>query len=271
MSLFDSPRLAAGERAFAHVNWLGLRSLAQREVMRFLSIPLQTVVAPAITSLLFLAIFTLVLASRRPSFGEIPFAEFIAPGMVMMAVIQNAFANTSSSLLGSKILGNIFDTLAPPLSTAELVIGYAAGGMVRGLTVAAATWLVLFPLAGLDVAHPFWAATFLLLASCLLANCGIIAGLWAEKFDHMSTVTNFFLVPMSFLSGSFYSVSLLPDPWSTISLFNPLFYLVDGFRFGVVGVSDFSLPAALTVAVVANLIVVGVTWRLVRVGYKIRN
>ena len=271
MPFQEHPHFASGERRFGRVNWLGLRTLVERETMRFLAIPLQTVLAPAVTALLFLTIFSLVLEARRPAFGGIPFITYIAPGMVMMAVIQNAFNNSASSILQSKIMGNIFDTLVPPLSSTEIVLGYAAGGIARGLTVAGATWLVLLPLSGAEIAHPLWAAYFLAAASCLMANCGIIAGLWAEKFDHMSAVTNFFLVPMTFLSGSFYSVSLLPEPWSTVSLFNPLFYLIDGFRYGITGVSDGSISFALGFTLVANLLVVALALRLFRIGYKIKT
>ncbi len=271
MPFEDQPHFATGERQFGRVNWLGLRTPAEREVMRFLSIPLQTVLAPAVTALLFVTIFSLVLESRRPAFGGVSFIDFIAPGMVMMAVIQNAFNNTASSILQSKVMGNIFDTLVPPLSPTEIVLGYAAGGIARGLAVAGGTWLVLIPLSSANIAHPLWAACFLASASCLLASCGIIAGLWAEKFDHMSAITNFFLVPMAFLSGSFYSVSSLPEPWSTISLFNPFFYLIDGFRYGVAGVSDGSVHISLGLSLVANLIAGALAWRLFRIGYKIKN
>ncbi len=271
MPFQDQPHLASGERKFGRVNWLGLRTLAEREIMRFLSVPLQTVLAPAVTSLLFVTIFSLVLESRRPAWGDVSYIDYIAPGMVMMAVIQNSFGNTSSSILQSKVLGNIFDTLVPPLSTTEIVLGYAIGGVVRGLTVAAATWTVLVPMSSATIAHPLWAVCFLLLASCLLACCGIVAGLWAEKFDHMSMITNFFLMPMSFLSGSFYSVSSLPEPWNTISLFNPLFYLIDGFRYGITGVSDGDVAFSLALALVANALAGAAAWTLFRSGYKIKD
>ena len=270
MPFQDQLSHASGERRFGRVNWLGLHTLATREVMRFLAVPMQTVVAPAVTALLFCTIFSLVLESRRPRFGEVEFLHFIAPGMVMMAVIQNSFNNTSSSILQAKVLGNIFDTLVPPLSPLEIVIGYAAGGIARGLAVALTTWLFLLPLTGTGIAHPAWAAAFLLSASCLLATCGMLAGLWAEKFDHMSTITNFFLVPMTFLSGSFYSVAALPEPWSTISLFNPFFYLVDGFRYGVIGVGDGNPGLALAFSLLANLLFGLLAWRLFRIGYRIK-
>ena len=271
MPFQDLPHFASGERQFGRVNWLGLRTLAKREIMRFLSIPLQTIVAPAVTALLFVTIFSLVLESRRPAFSGGSYVDFIAPGMVMMAVIQNAFNNTASSILQSKILGNIFDTLVPPLSPTEIVLGYAAGGIARGLAVAAGTWLVLIPLSSATIANPLWAAYFLGSASCLLASCGIIAGLWSEKFDHMSAVTNFFLVPMAFLSGSFYSVSALPEPWATVSLFNPFFYLIDGFRYGIAGVSDADIHLSLWLSLAANVLMAALAWRLFRIGYKVKN
>ena len=192
-----------GTRRFGRVNGPGLYTLTAREIHRFGKIWLQTILAPVVAALLFLVVFDLAFADQRSDINGVTFAAFLAPGMVMMAVIQNSFANTSSSVLHAKILGNIVDTVAAPLSPTELNIGYALGGAARGLTVAVATSVVLFPLVGTGFAQPLWAAYFVLAACLLLANIGIVTGMWAEKFDHTATVTNFIVTPLSFLSGTF--------------------------------------------------------------------
>ena len=260
-----------GRRRFGRVNGPGLYTLTAREIHRFGKIWLQTILAPVVAALLFLVVFDLAFADQRSDINGVTFAAFLAPGMVMMAVIQNSFANTSSSVLHAKILGNIVDTVAAPLSPTELNIGYALGGAARGLTVAVATSVVLFPLVGTGFAQPLWATYFVLAACLLLANIGIVTGMWAEKFDHTATVTNFIVTPLSFLSGTFYSVSSLPEPWNEISRWNPFFYLIDGFRYGVLGVSDAEPSTGLAVTLIANLLVGLLTWRLFQIGYKLKD
>ncbi len=258
-------------RSFGRVNWLGLWSLIVREVLRFSKLWIQTVLAPVVTACLFVTVFNFALAAGRPGIFGIPFIEFLAPGMVMMAVIQNSFQNTATSILHAKIMGNIFDTLVAPLSAGELNFGYAVGGVVRGVAVALATSAVLFPLVGTGIAHPFWAAYFILAGACLLSTVGIVAGIWGERFDHLATVTNFLIIPLSFLSGTFFSVSALPEPWSTVSRWNPFFYLIDGFRFGVVGVSDAEPMTGLVVTLFANVLLWLFGWHLFRIGYRLKE
>ena len=264
-------RAAIGERRFGRVNWLGLWTLIDREVRRFVKIWLQTILAPVVTALLFLTVFTFAFAERRPETSGTPFIVFLAPGVVMMAVIQNAFANTSSSILHAKILGNIHDTIVAPLSPGELNVGYAIGGIARGLAVAAAALLVVLPVAGTGIAHPIWVLYFAVAGACLLASLGTVAGMWADKFDHMATITNFVITPLSFLSGTFYSVTALPKPWSDISLWNPFFYLIDGFRYGVIGTSDADPFLGLAVTLIAVGLLWALSWYLFRIGYKIKD
>lgn len=258
-------------RRFGRVNWLGLWTLIVREVLRFAKIWQQTILAPVLMSVLFVTVFTFAFASGRPQIGDVPFLAFLVPGIVMMAVIQNAFQNTGSSILHAKILGNIGDTLVAPLSPGELNLGFAVGGIARGTIVAVAIATVLFPLTGLTVAHPLWAASFVLVGSCLLASLGIITGVWAEKFDHMASVTNFVIVPLSFLSGTFYSIRFLPSPWDTVSRFNPFFYLIDGFRYGVVGVSDADPRLGIVVTSLIGIVLWGTTYWMFRMGFRLKD
>jgi ABC-2 type transport system permease protein len=232
--------LDMGSRRFGRVNWLGLYTLAMREVMRFVSVWTQTLLAPLVTAALFLVIFTIAIGPGRGDVMGVSFTAFIAPGILTMTVIQNAFANTSSSIVISKVQGNIVDTLMPPLSAGELVLGYLAGGIVRGLLVAVAIGLGILLVLGIAIAHPLWTLVFVLLGSAMMGAVGIVAGVFANKFDQMAAITNFIVTPLAFLSGTFYSVSALPPVLYEITHVNPVFYLIDGVRFGVLGVSDSS-------------------------------
>jgi len=266
-----SQTLIPGQRRFGRVNWLGLYTLIEREVKRFSSVWSQTVLAPLITAALFLLVFSLAIGSRRGDVMGVPFAHFLAPGILMMTVMQNAFANTASSLVISKVQGNIVDTLMPPLSALELVVGYTAGGVLRGLAVSAAVMLVTFPFLGLPVAHPLWALLFILLGSVMLSLAGLLAGIVSNRFDQMSAITNFIVTPLSFLSGTFYSIDILPPGLRLVAHVNPIFYLIDGARFGVTGVSDRS---PLLGAVVCTVLCVGMAlwcWRWFATGYKLKS
>lgn len=253
------------------VNWIGLSTLIRREVMRFGKVYTQTVLAHVATSALFLAVFTFALAGRRGDVFGLPYPQFLAPGVVMMSVLQAGFANTSSSLMISKMQGSIYDTLTPPLSPGELVTGYVAGGVARGLVITVICSIVLFPFVGVGLASPLWALFFALAGAAMLSLLGLAAGIWATKFDHMAAITNFVVTPLSFLSGSFYSVQSLPETWSAISHYNPIFYLIDGFRYGVIGVSDSSpwLGATVSIVVIAGLW--AMCWRLFKTGYRLKS
>ena len=251
-------------------NWQGLSTLLWKEVRRFLKVPLQTVLAPMMTTILFLAIFTLAFGSGERYVGEVSYANFLAPGLIMMAVIQNSFANTSSSILISKIQGNIVDILMPPLSAAELTLAFVLSGLARGLTVALVVGLVMWIL--IDFSVHSWAAIifYLVGAGLMLSLLGMIAGIVSEKFDHMAAMTNFIIMPLSFLSGTFYSIDRLAGVWYQISHLNPFFYMIDGFRYGFIGTSDSSiLVGAVSIAVLDILLYIAV-WALIKSGYRLK-
>lgn len=262
--------LAMGQRRFGRFNWLGLWTLIEREVMRFLSVYTQTILAPVVTSLLFMAVFTLAFAARRGPVGDIPFQQFLAPGILMMVVIQNAFANTSSSIMISKVQGNIVDTLMPPLSPGEILTGYVAGGVVRGLVCACAVMLVVFPWAGVWPVYPLWMLWFALSGSVMLSLLGILAGIYAEKFDQMAAITNFLITPLSFLSGTFYSIAMLPEAFRLVLYVNPFFYLIDGFRHGALGVGDAHLWIGFVVTLAIDVALWAWAWRWLRSGYRLK-
>ncbi len=258
------------ERRFGRVNWLGLYTLAWREVRRFTGVWTQTLAAPLVTAGLFLSVFTLAFGADRAPVMGVSFLHFLAPGILMMTVIQNAFANTSSSIVISKVQGNIVDTLMPPLSATELLLGYLAGAVARGLFVALAITLILTVVIGLPVVHPFWALIFAFLGATFLGGLGILAGIYANKFDQMAAITNFIVTPLSFLSGTFYSIERLPPAMQTATQFNPIFYLIDGVRFGMIGVSDSSPWLGLAVCIGSCAVVCGLCWYWLRKGYRLK-
>lgn len=258
-------------RRYPGPNWIGLRALYAKEVRRFMKVGMQTVGAPVITSLLYMLVFSVATAGARPQQGGVPFTVFIAPGLIMMTVLNNAFANSSSSLLQLKMQGLVQDILTPPLSPGELTVGFTLGAVTRGVMVGVVTWLCVVPFTGLAAAHP-WAIAYYGLAACLImALVGVLAALWAVKFDHLATVTNFVIMPLTFLSGTFYSVERLPEPFRSASRVNPLFYLIDGFRYGFIGRAE--QPVALgglfvlILAAALGLIV----WRLFARGYRLKT
>src|SRR6056297_2590616 len=259
-----------GSRRFGRVNWLGLATLAKRETQRFLAVWTQTLMAPLATAGLFMVIFSIAIGERRGDVMGVDFTTFIAPGILMMTVIQNSFANTSSSIVISKVQGNIVDTLMPPLSAAEMVLGYLAGGIGRGLFVAMAIAIGLFVVLGIVPAHPLWMLTFILLGAALLSAIGMVAGIFANKFDQMAAITNFIVTPLAFLSGTFYSVQALPPVLNEITHFNPIFYMIDGVRYGMIGVSDSSPWLGLIVGLGATLAIsITALWMFAR-GYRLK-
>lgn len=259
-----------GTRRFGRVNWLGLATLASREVQRFLAVWNQTLLAPLVTAGLFLMIFTLAIGPARGDVMGVNFMTFLAPGILMMTLIQNAFANTSSSVVISKIQGNIVDTLMPPLSPGELVIGYLAGGIGRGVMVGLAIMLGLWLFLGIGVVHPLWVLAFMILGSSLMGGLGLVAGIFANKFDQMAAITNFLVTPLAFLSGTFYSIEALPPGLQIVARFNPVFYLIDGLRYGMIGVSDSSPLLGLVVVVATTLAITCVAWRMFATGYRLK-
>lgn len=253
------------------MNNITFLSLVKREISRFSKVAIQTIFAPLISTGLYLIIFSYSFQNREVARYAIPYIDFIVPGLIMMSLIQNSFANTSSSLIGAKYNGIIIDFLLAPFSHIELTLGFMIGGMVRGILVGSVTYLVATFFYGGAVAHPFLALCFAILVSAIFSLFGIIAGLWAEKFDHVSIFSNFFITPLTFLSGVFYSVKGLPGIWSTVSLFNPVFYMVDAVRYSFIGQSDIA-PAfsALIMASLAALLLVVVTY-LFKIGYKVKS
>lgn len=259
-----------GTRRFGRWNGIGLATLIEREVKRFTAVWTQTLLAPLVTAGLFLAVFALAIGPARGEVMGVPFVEFLAPGILMMTVIQNAFANTSSSLMISKVQGNIVDTLMPPLSPAELVIGYVAGGIARGVLVAATIAVALMIALGHGMAHPLWVLVFAVMGSAFLGGLGIVAAILSEKFDHMAAITNFLVVPLSFLSGTFYSIEGLPGWMQTVTHLNPVFYLIDGCRYGFIGVSDSSPWLGLAVCTGATAAVLWLCWSWFRTGFRLK-
>ncbi len=260
-----------GTRRFGRVNWLGLQTLAQREILRFLTVWTQTLLAPLVTAGLFLLIFSIAIGPSRSDVMGVPFLTFLIPGIMMMTVIQNAFANTSSSIVISKVQGNIVDTLMPPLAPLELVLGYLAGAVVRGLFVACAMSVVMAVVLGQGIAHPLWALTFVALGGAMMGAVGIVAGIFANKFDQMAAITNFIVTPLAFLSGTFYSVEALPPVLQSFTRVNPIFYLIDGTRYGVIGVSDSAPVLGLIVVGSVTAALCAVAWWMIKTGYRLKS
>ncbi len=266
----SDPATVLTPRPLGRVNWLGLWTLYDREVRRFLKVYMQTLLAPVITTLLFLAIFTLALGSAVHSVKGVAFATFLAPGLMMMQMIQNAFANTSSSIMIGKIQGNIVDILMPPLSPAELTAGFVLGGMTRGLMVGLVAGLTMALFVHVPLAHPLMVLYYGVSASVTLATVGLMGGLWAEKFDHLQAVSNFVIMPLSFLSGTFYSVDRLEGVFHWLAWINPFFYMIDGFRHGFLGHGDAPVALGLAVTLGVNVVLVLGCYRLMAHGYKLK-
>jgi ABC-2 type transport system permease protein len=254
-----------------HGRLTGTRTLLYKEVLRFWKVGFQTVAAPVLTAVLYLLIFGHVLEAHVKVFDQVGYTSFLIPGLVMMSVLQNAFANSSSSLVQSKITGNLVFLLVAPLSHWAWFVAYVGASIARGLMVGAGVLLVTAWFAPLHAAEPWWIFCFALLGAGMVGSLGLIAGLWAEKFDQMAAFQNFIIMPMTFLSGVFYSVKSLPPFWQAVSHLNPFFYMIDGFRRGFFGVSDVSPWISLAVVGASFLVVGAVTLNLLRIGYKIRH
>jgi len=277
----NSPSLPAqklqntSQRRFGTVNWLGLWTFYRKEIHRFLKVYFQTVLAPVITTLLYMVVFTQALGANRPSVDGISFIVFLAPGLIMMAILNNAFSNASSSLVIGKVQGSIVDILMAPLSTSELVTGFVAGAATRGLLVGLITaltcagFMVLYE--PLPIHNIIIILYFGISASILFGTLGVIAGLWADKFDQLAAVSNFCIIPLTFLSGTFYPISRLPEPFLTVSKSNPVFMLIDGFRYGFTGHTEASMFVNIITILILN-IALGITaYQLLKAGYKIKS
>ena len=250
-------------------NWQGLWTLYAKEVHRYLKIFGQTLLAPIITTLLFLTVFGVAFGGGRTVNG-LPYVEFLAPGLLMMTILQNAFANTSTSLIQQKLNENIVDTLMPPLSPMELTIGFVMSGATRGLMVAIGVGVSLSFVVPIEI-HNIGAVVFYAVgAALMMGSMGMMTGIWAEKFDHVSTITNFIILPLSFLSGTFFPITRFPETMQMISHYNPFFYLIDGIRYGFIGRAEGSLLAGVGVTLALNLILWSVCHRFLRSGYKLK-
>ena len=255
------------------INWYGLWTLYKKEVQRFFKIFLQTIAAPIATTILFMAIFTLALGKPRPDINGVPFIEFLAPGLIMMSILQQAFNHTSSSLLIAKIQGNIVDILMPPISALEMNVAISMGGVTRGVIVAMASlpciYFIFVPTLGIE--H-LWAILFFAISgSLLLSQLGIVTGIWSEKFDHLGTITNFIIVPLSFLSGTFYSVERMPGFARILIDYNPFFYIIDGFRYGFIGTSDSSVIFGVYFITFLNLGMWVLNFYLFKKGWRLKT
>ncbi|MFN3827840.1 MAG: ABC transporter permease [Micavibrio sp.] len=261
---FLAPRRIVG------VNRIGLLTFIGKEVSRFANIYVQTLLAPVITTILFFLIFALALGQHNEAVEGVPYLEFLVPGLVMMAMVQNAFANTSSSILISKVQGNIVDVLMPPLSPGELLVGYTLGGVIRGLAVGIACVLSLRLFVPFGIHSPSIFILSAVLSTLMLSLIGVAGGLWSEKFDHMATITNFVVTPLAFLSGTFYSTQKLPEIWHGIAMANPFFHMIDSFRYSMIGYADADIASGLIWLAIVNALLLGLCYRMFRTGYKIR-
>jgi len=251
-------------------NWIGLWTLYKREVRRFLKVYTQTLLAPMVTSLLFLSVFTLAFGGATRVIAGVPYIDFLAPGLIMMIIAQSAFTHTSSSLVVSKVQGNIVDTLMPPFTAQELTLGIALGGATRGLIVGFVVGVAMVLVVGSSINHIGYIIFHAFMASLMLSLLGIIAGIWSEKFDHIAAVTNFIITPLSFLSGTFYSIERLPEIAQIIVKFNPFFYMIDGFRYGFIDSADSTLWIGLLVMAGINAVLWSITAWMFSSGYKLK-
>jgi ABC-2 type transport system permease protein len=266
-------RTKPGEASLQGVNWGGLKTLYIKEVRRFFKVQLQTVWGPAVTTMLYLVIFTVAMGREGRLVLGVPFADFLAPGLIVMAMLQNSFANSSFSLLVGKIQGTIVDYLMPPLSTGELIAGMVGAAVTRAFLVGGAVWLAmaLWPGVSVDVVHPLAALWFGLMGALLLGFLGLLTSIWAEKFDHAAMISNFVVAPLSLLSGTFYSVDQLSPVFEAVSHANPFFYVISGFRFGFIEVTDSPLLVGAAGLLALNLVLWAACYALLRSGWKIKN
>jgi len=253
------------------MNLYGFYTLLYKELLRFYKVLLQTVIAPVITTLLYLLVFSHALKDNVVVYDNIAYTTFLIPGLVMMTVIQNAFANSSSSLIQSKVSGNIVFVLLAPLSHIEFYLAFVLAAIIRGLVVGLGVYLVALLFVPVPMHSVMILLLFAFLGSALLATLGIVAGIWAEKFDQLAGFQNFVIMPLTFLSGVFYSIHSLPEIWQTLSRFNPFFYMIDGFRYGFFGVSDVNPFYSLAIVSIALLVLASLTILMLHKGYKLRN
>lgn len=246
-------------------------TLLKKELLRFWRVAFQTIAAPVITALLYLLIFSHVLESHVQVYDGVPYTAFLIPGLIMMSVLQNAFANSSSSLIQSKVMGNLVFVLLTPLTHLQFFLAFLIAAIIRGMVVGLCIYLVAMWFVDLQLANPWMIIAFALLGSALLGTFGIIAGIWADRFDQMAAFQNFIIMPLSFLSGVFYSIHSLPPFWQKVSQLNPFFYMIDGFRYGFFGKGDVSPLISLSIVGASFLVLAWITLRMLKSGYKLRS
>jgi len=250
---------------------IALRTLFLKEVRRFSKVWLQTVLSPLVTTSLYILVFGVALGSRLREISGVPYIQFVVPGLVMMTMIRDSFLNTSSSLFQSKINGTITDILVAPIGALEMVLAYVGAAMIRALIVGTLVYLVALSFTSFPLHHIGWILFFSIFVTATLALLGMIVALWAQKFDHLAIFPNFVLLPLAFLGGVFYSIDLLPEPWNTVSRLNPLLYMVNGLRYGFLGVADVSPVTSAGVVLVSFFVVLGAASALLRSGYNLRS
>ena len=252
-------------------SWRGTYTLFKKEILRFWRVAFQTVASPVLTALLYLLIFSHVLEGHVQVYDGVPYTAFLIPGLIMMSLLQNAFAYSSSSLVQSKVMGKIIFVLLTPLTYLQFFLAFLAAAIVRGLIVGLAIYFVAIWFVDIPLVHPLWIFTFAFLGSALLGTFGIIAGIWADKFDQMAAFQNFVIMPLTFLSGVFYSIHSLPPFWQTVSHFNPFFYMIDGFRYGFFGKGDISPWISVGVVAAFLLALAWLCLKMLKSGYKLRG
>ncbi len=260
-----------GKRRFGLINWIGFYSLYKKETLRFLIVFGQTIVGPVLTGILFLIVISIAWGDDRAEVLGLPFIEFLAPGLISMQVIQQAFSHSSSSILMGKVMGNIVDLIGSPLSAAEVTLAIVLASVTRSFIICIVSIICFNFLVDIKILSYHFFIFFLLISSFLMGSLGFIAGMWAEKFDNMATVTNFIIVPLSFLSGTFYSIDRLPDILKEISIYNPFFHMIDGLRFSMIGISDGSTIFGLIYLLSFSLILWSIAYYLYKKGYKIKS
>jgi len=271
LSALDPKGAPPAPRRYGAVNRIGLSTLIRREVRRYLKVPGQTLAAPLISTVLFMVVFALAFGDRPWGLlADVRYVDGLAPGLIMMAIVSNAFQNSASSMVIAKVQGNAVDFLMPPLSAGELATAFIVGAATRGLLIALVGVIVVAPFANVVPVNALGAAYFAVIASVLFGAVGLIGGIWAEKFDNLAAVANFVITPLTFLSGAFYSVDALPEPFSAISHFNPVFFLIDGFRAGFIGHADAPLWTAGLVSLGLTVLVCMAGWMLLRSGYRLK-
>lgn len=267
----DESAMLRAPRDLGAVNWVGLRAMIGKEVGRFIKVYAQTISAPIMTTLLFYAVFAIALGGNGRMVNGLPYVTFLVPGLIMMSMAQNAFANSSSSLVISKVQGNIVDVLMPPLSALELAIGYMTGGIIRGLVVGLGSVAVVALVTPLTISHFGFVLFHGVMGSMMLSLMGLIGGIWSDKFDHIAAVQNFIVMPATFLSGTFFEAARLPGNWSLLCHLNPFFYMIDGFRYGFTGFSDGTLGVGIVVLIGTNALLFALSYAMLASGYKLKS